>query len=102
MRLANAYVTYSVCSPSRASILTGLYAHQNGQIGLATHKFAMFRHWPSIPSVLKKAGYRTGIIGKLHVNPAEAFPFDFKALGGSNFNDRPMQKFCGLSRQIHG
>ena len=97
MRFANAFVTYSVCSPSRGSILTGLYPHQNGQMGLATHKFAMFRHWPNIPSVLKRAGYRTGIIGKLHVNPAEAFPFDFKALSGSNFNNRPMEKFAQLA-----
>ena len=97
MRMANAFVTNSVCSPSRGSILTGLYAHQNGQMGLATHKFAMFRHWPNLPSVLKKVGYRTGIIGKLHVNPAKAFPFDFKELGGSNFNDRPMHKFAQLA-----
>ena len=97
LRLANAFVTYSVCSPSRSSILTGLYTHQNGQIGLATHKYAMYRHWPNIASLLKGAGYRTGIIGKLHVNPAEAFPFDFKALSGSNFNDRPMEKFADLA-----
>lgn len=93
-RFEKAFVTYSVCSPSRASILTGLYPHQNGQIGLATHKYAMYRHWPNIPSLLKKAGYRTGIIGKLHVNPAKAFPFDMKRLSGSNFNDRPMHKFA--------
>ena len=42
MRFDNAYVTYSVCSPSRASIFTGLYPHQNGQIGLATHKYRMY------------------------------------------------------------
>jgi len=63
--------------------------HQNGQIGLATHKFAMFRNCPNIPSLPKKAGYRTGIIGKPHVNPASAFPFDFKEFTGSNFNKRP-------------
>ena len=97
MRLANAFVTYSVCSPSRASILTGLYPHQNGQIGLATHKYAMYRNWPNIASLLKEADYRTGIIGKLHVNPVDAFPFDFQALSGSNFNDRPMEKFADLA-----
>jgi N-sulfoglucosamine sulfohydrolase len=97
MRLANAFVTYSVCSPSRASILTGLYPHQNGQIGLATHKYAMYRDWPNIASLLSESGYRTGIIGKLHVNPAAAFPFDFQALPGSNFNDRPMEKFADLA-----
>ena len=83
----NAFVPYSVCSPSRACFLTGLYPHQNGQIGLATHKFAMYREdTPNFASLLKKRGYRTGLIGKLHVNPASAFPFDFRAIPGANFN----------------
>ena len=87
VRFADAFVPYSVCSPSRACFLTGLYAHQNGQIGLATHKFAMYSEdIPNVVTLLKPAGYRTGIIGKLHVNPESAFPFDFKAISGSNFD----------------
>lgn len=77
-RFANAYVPHAVCSASRAAFLTGLYPFQNGQIGLATHRYAMFRHWDNLPSVLKAHGYRTGLIGKLHVNPGSAFPFDFR------------------------
>jgi len=77
-RFETAWITQAVCSPSRSSILTGLYPHQNGQIGLATHKYAMFRACANIPSLLRKAGYRTGIMGKLHVNPASAFPFGFR------------------------
>jgi N-sulfoglucosamine sulfohydrolase len=77
-RWENAYVTQAVCSPSRSSILTGLYPHQNGQIGLATHAFTMVRNWPTLPGLLKQAGYRTGLIGKLHVNPESAFDFDFR------------------------
>jgi N-sulfoglucosamine sulfohydrolase len=77
VRFTRAYTTQAVCSPGRASILTGLYPHQNGQIGLATHKYAMYESFPNIPSLLKEAGYRTGIIGKLHVNPESAFPFDY-------------------------
>jgi N-sulfoglucosamine sulfohydrolase len=77
-RYENAYVTQAVCSPSRSSILTGLYPHQNGQIGLATHAFTMVRDWLTLPSALKQAGYRTGLIGKLHVNPETAFDFDFR------------------------
>ena len=90
VRFQNAYVTLSVCSPSRSSIFTGLYPHQNGQLGLATHKYAMFEPFPNAPSLLKQAGYRTGIIGKLHVNPESAFPFDFR------WND---PKFCSFQRR---
>jgi N-sulfoglucosamine sulfohydrolase len=71
-----AFVTQAVCSPSRSSILTGLYPHQNGQIGLTTSKYRMRRAYPSLPSILKAAGYRTGRLGKLHVEPEDAFPFD--------------------------
>ena len=78
VRFHNAYITNPVCSPSRSSIFTGLYPHQNGQIGLATHKYAMFRKWPNVVSLLKKGGYRTGVIGKIHVNPESAFPFGFR------------------------
>ena len=88
----NAYVAQAGCSQSRAAFLTGLYPHQNGQIGLATWKFRMYREdTPNIVRTLKNAGYRTGIIGKLHVNPESAFPFDFQALAKSNFarNDLP-------------
>jgi len=92
-RFANAYVTHAVCSASRASFLTGLYPFQNGHIGLATHRYAMYRNWANIPSVLKDHGYRTGMIGKLHVNPEPAFPLDFRAITGSGFNDRPMRKY---------
>ncbi len=87
VRFENAFVPYSVCSPSRAAFLTGLYPQQNGQIGLATHKFAMYRaDTPNIVTRLKAAGYRTGLIGKLHVNPESAFPFDFRAIPTANFN----------------
>lgn len=87
VRFQRAFVPYSVCSPSRACFLTGLYPHQNGQIGLATHKFAMYRQdTPNFASLLKQHHYRTGLIGKLHVNPESAFPFDFRAIATANFN----------------
>ena len=81
----NAYVTQSVCSPSRSSILTGLYTHQNGHLGLATHGHHLVGDIDNIYSMLKKVGYRTGMIGKLHVNPASSFPIDFHPITGGNF-----------------
>lgn len=87
VRFDNAFVPYAICSPSRAAFLTGLYPHQNGQIGLATHRFAMYRgDTPNFVTLLKPAGYCTGLIGKLHVNPETAFSFDFRAIPGANFD----------------
>ncbi len=79
VRFTRAFVTQASCSPSRSSMLTGLYPHQNGQVGLSHRGYSM--HDPTIPTLpgeLKRAGYTTGIIGKLHVNPESCFPFDFK------------------------
>lgn len=87
VRFQNAYVPYAVCSPSRACFLTGLYPHENGQIGLATHKFSLYQpDTPNIVTLLKQANYRCGLVGKLHVNPETAFPFDFTAISHANFN----------------
>jgi len=95
VRFQCAYVPQAGCSQSRAAFLTGLYPHQNGQIGLATWKFRMYREGtPNIVRSLKAAGYRTGIIGKLHVNPASAFPFDFKKIPSSNFNRKQLGDYA--------
>lgn len=77
VRFDRHHTTCAVCSPGRASILTGLYPHQNGQIDLATHNYAMYRPFASLPTILKAHGYRTARLGKLHINPEEAVPFDF-------------------------
>ena len=79
VRFETAYVTQASCSPSRSSIFTGLYPHGTGQYGLANpgYKLHPHLHAATIPAVLKTAGYRTGIIGKLHVEPEDVFPFDF-------------------------
>ncbi len=96
-----AYVPYSVCSPSRASFLTGLYPHQNGQIGLATHKYSMYGELPNLFSLLKESGYRTGIIGKLHVNPESAFPFDFRHHNNTDTSFRGRDVFA-VSKAARG
>ena len=94
IRFDRAFVPYSVCSPSRACFLTGLYPHQNGQLGLATHKFSTYGSIPNLFTLMKSAGYRTGLIGKLHVNPEKDFPVDFRAIEGANFGRRSMSEYA--------
>ena len=60
----NAFVTTSLCSPSRASILTGLYAHAHGVMDNFT---ALPPEVMAFPRRLKAAGYTTAFIGKWHM-----------------------------------
>ncbi|MCH6471783.1 sulfatase family protein [Sinomonas terrae] len=60
----NCFATNALCSPSRASILTGTYSHINGVTTLVTPIDA---GQPTFVSQLKAAGYRTAIIGKWHM-----------------------------------
>ena len=60
----NAFCTTSLCSPSRASILSGLYAHTHGVLNNFTEYPADL---PSFPRQLQKAGYETAYIGKWHM-----------------------------------
>ena len=60
----NHFCTTSLCSPSRASILGGLYAHSHG----VTNNFTDYpRDLPTFPRHLQKAGYKTAYIGKWHM-----------------------------------
>jgi arylsulfatase A-like enzyme len=59
------YCTNSICTPSRASILTGQHTHVCGVRTLAERLDN--RHDPQLQKVLKDAGYRTAIFGKWHL-----------------------------------
>ena len=62
--LKNAFVTTALCSPSRATILTGAYAHKHGIVDNNTPIPAGTRFFPKL---LQQAGYRTAFIGKWHM-----------------------------------
>jgi arylsulfatase A-like enzyme len=63
MRLENCFVTNSICTPSRATILTGKYSHLNG-----VPVFNAFDgNQPTVAKYLQAAGYYTGMIGKWHL-----------------------------------
>jgi N-sulfoglucosamine sulfohydrolase len=77
-RFDYAFASTASCSGSRSVIYTGLHTHQNGQYGLASHRhhFVTFDHVETAPQLLNDSGYRTGILGKIHVGPATVYPWE--------------------------
>ncbi|MDX2267787.1 MAG: sulfatase [Bryobacter sp.] len=73
VRMENCFCTNSICTPSRAAILTGQYSHKNGVYTLADPIDPARNH---VAKELQKGGYQTAMIGKWHLatNPTG---FDF-------------------------
>lgn len=80
VQFKTACVVQASCSPSRSAIFTGLHTHSTGQYGLVNTGLSLHPELRdrTIPNILKKSGYRTGIIGKLHVDPEASFQFDYR------------------------
>ena len=64
MRFTNAFVTTSLCSPSRASFLTGKYMHNHKVVDNTS---LMDTETQTFPQMLQRADYRTAFIGKWHM-----------------------------------
>lgn len=58
------FATNSLCSPSRATVLTGTCSHVNG---VKTLSMAIDSSQPTFVNQLRAAGYRTAIVGKWHL-----------------------------------
>ena len=88
-RFERCYAPNPICSPTRASLMTGLLPHAHGMVD-CTHTVPDFRarllpDLPFWPRLLQQAGYRTGYFGKWHIersNRLENFGFDTYAVEG--------------------
>lgn len=81
MRFTNGYASSATCTPSRYALLTGIYPWRNKQAKIlpGTAPLIIDTTQTTIPKMLKKKGYHTGIIGKWHLGLGH---------GNVNWNER--------------
>ncbi|MCA9194157.1 MAG: sulfatase [Planctomycetales bacterium] len=96
MRFENMCVNNSICSPSRASILTGQYSHRNGVLNL---NGSINENSPMFSEELQRAGYQTAVFGKWHLK-SDPRGFDTWAItrGQGNYFDPNLETPNGLQK----
>jgi N-acetylglucosamine-6-sulfatase len=103
VHLANAFVSTSLCSPSRASVLTGQYMHRHRVVD---NQRPVPEGTQFFPSVLQKAGYQTAFVGKWHMghdhdDPRPGFHHWVSFRGQGSYND-PELNINGERRRFEG
>jgi len=76
LRFTNGYATAATCTPSRYSLLTGSYPWRNERARILTGDAPALipPDTPTLPSILREAGYRTGVVGKWHIGIGNGNP----------------------------
>ena len=89
-----AFVTNSICAPSRAVILTGKHSHLNGQL---TNGQTFDGSQQTFPKILQEIGYQTAVIGKWHLR-SDPTGFDFWQIlqGQGPYYNPPMKTADGI------
>ena len=84
VHFAEAYLSFPICCPFRASMLTGKYAHGHGMV---QNHFPLRGDQTFLAEVLREAGYRTGYIGKWHLEggPKPGFVPPHRRFGFEHF-----------------
>lgn len=102
--MQNAFVTTSICCPSRATFLTGTYASQHGVIDNETSEYNP-DVTPPLTKYLRAAGYNTAMIGKWHMGnsgaPRPHFDYWLSFKGQGVYND-PLFNINGEKMQQSG
>lgn len=95
----NFFVTQSICSPSRASFLTGTYPHIHGVNQNNKLVDPKWDEFPPYVSYLQEAGYQTAHIGKIHMAHKKGidhirpgFDYWFSFVGQGKYNDPPVNE----------
>lgn len=92
MQFQNAFCTNALCAPSRATLLTGKYSHENGVTANyngnhggypSINNFDLSQ--PTFPRIMQQHGYQTGLMGKWHLRPGKREPVNPANVGFDKF-----------------